>query len=67
MQLLLLICLLILSLSYSITNLDAPQVVINLDLPPEDRWDEAIELVISTHGWDDSFGKVFFFSFYKCI
>ena len=41
--------------------MDAPQVVVDLDLDPEHRWDDAIEYIIDTHGWEYSFGTVLSF------
>lgn len=58
MNFLLLFVLAVLVVAQAMTNTDAPQVVVNLDLPEEHRWDEAIDYVINTHGWENSFGKL---------
>jgi len=36
----------------------APIIEINLDLPPEQRWQAAVNDVLTRHGFDDSFGEV---------
>lgn len=47
------------SLSASVSGLSrAPAWTLDLDLPPQERFVSAVQLVVATHGWDNSIGGV---------